>query len=228
MIDSLIDNLFNGDQGLQIQITELFKYLTDSPFERKTEILDIFYGKLFPIFLEHFQKMENDEKFFCFVQQYMELLVHCVKPHGYRFRHYFIHHKLLHELYKALNLKEKSTSLAVIRLVKSLILSKDDYLIKYITRNNLLDQIFDVYLKNARKDNLLTSACLDFFNVLQKEKNRKLIYNFGSRFKDKIYEAGLENTFQRLLKDYEELDNKMQIEGEMSMSQQENESEFAL
>jgi len=222
MLTVLKDNLFNGDQGLQIQITDLFKFLIDYHYEERNEILDIFYGTWLPSFLEHFQQMERNDKFASFVQQYIELLSHCVRLHGYRIRHYIIHHKLLDELYQGLNDKDKSTSLAIIRLVKNIVVSKDEFLMKYISKNNLLNDIFEVYLRNFRKDNLLSSACLDFFNTLHKENLTKLMIHFGECFKDKIIEYGLTNTFKKLLDVYEANANKMALESDNNQGQPQN------
>ena len=204
LVTGLTDNLFNGDQGLQIQITELFKFMVDSAHEKRDDILEFFSNNLFPVFLEHYQHLQKTEKFFSFVQQYIEFLIYCVKLHGYRIKHYITQHKLLQILYKGFTLKEKSIDLALIRFVKNLVLSKDDYIIKHIANNNLMDDIFDIYLKNTRKDNLLSSACLDLFTIIQKERIKKLVIHFGTRFQGKIEEFGLRNKFQKILMDYEQ------------------------
>lgn len=228
LLNGFIQNLFTGDQGLQIQITELLKFMTDSTHEKRNEMLDLFYDVLLPTFLEHYEKMTNDEKFFSFVQQYIEILIHCVKNHGYRIRHYIIQHKLLHSLYKGFHIKDKSLNLAIVRLVKNIILNKDEFLLKYIANNNLLDDIFDVYVKNSKKDNLLSSACLELFNIIHKEKIKKLIYHFAPRFRERISEFGLTNTFQMLFLDYEEVNDRMLAEGSFDLSESQQENNGAL
>ena len=203
LITGLTENLYNGDQGLQIQIIELFKFMADFSQERRDEILDFFYDNILPMFLDHYNRLEKNEKFFSFVQQYIEFLVYCVKLHGYRSRTYLIQHKLLHTLYKGIALRQKSIDLALIRLVKSLVLSKDEFLLKYIANHNLLDDIFDIYVNNSRKDNLLSSSCLELFSIIQKEKIRRLIIHFGTRFNVRIEELGFANRFEKILADYE-------------------------
>ena len=205
MIEGIISNLFYGDQGLQIQTGELIKYLIDVIHERKNEILDIFYDSFMPAFVEHYRKLENSEMFYSFVQQFMEILIHCIKSHGYRIRYYIIHHKLLHKLYPGFQTREKSLHLALIRLIKNIALSKDEFLIKYVTNNNLLDDIFDVYLNNARKNNLINSSCLEFFDILRKENIKKLIIEFVQRFRDRITQHGLERFFEKLFMKYDQI-----------------------
>ena len=216
LIEQLLKSLFTGDQGLQIQITELLKYITDVSHEKRNEILDLFYDIFLPLFLEHFQQIKSNDRYFSFVQQYVDILIHCVRHHGYRMRHYIIQHKLLHVLYQGFQMNEKSVSLSVIRFVKNIVLSRDDFLVKYIVNNNLLDPIFDIYLKNARKDNLLCSVCLELFAVIQKEKFRKLIQHFGYRFEEKVQSLELDpqHTLQKLLADYKLINDKMLVESE--------------
>jgi len=205
MIEGIINNLFYGDQGLQIQTGELIKFLIDVVHEKKNEILDIFYDNFLPAFVEHYKKLENNEKFYSFVQQFIEILIHCLKTHGYRIRHYFISHKLLHKLYPGFHSKEKSIHLALVRLVKNMALSQDEFLIKYIANNNLLDEIFEIYAKNAYKNNLINSVCLEFFTLLWKENVKKLVIEFVERFRERIIQMGLERFFEKMINKYEQI-----------------------
>jgi len=218
LIDGLLSNLFYGDQGLQIQITELFKFLIDVFHDRKTEILEIFYTRILPQMSQHFAKLEKNEYFYSFVQQYIEILTHCIRFHGYRIRQHITHNKLLLQIYQGFEINEKSVELAIIRLVKAIITSKDTVLIKHIIHNSLLDPIFEIYLKNAKKNNLLDSACLDLFESMRKENNENMNIHFLRRYKRKIEEYGLQKYFKKLLDRYEHLnvlsENEIQDENE--------------
>jgi len=205
MIEGIINSFFFGDQGLQIQTAELIKHLIDTLHERKNEILDIFYDSFIPAFVEHYKTLENNEKFYSFVQQFIEILAHCLKSHGYRIRHYIIHHKLLHKLYPGFTAKEKSIHLALIRLLKNIALSQDDFLLKYVVHNHLLDDIFELYVKNAFKSNLLNSACLELFGLFSKENIKKLIIEFVDRFKTRIQELHLERHFEKMFIKYDQI-----------------------
>jgi len=150
---------------------------------------------LIPAFVEHYKKLENNEKFYSFVQQFVEILAHCLKSHGYRIRYYIIQHKLLHKLYPGFHAKDKSIHLALIRLLKNIALSQDDFLLKYVVHNHLLDDVFEAYAKNAFKGNLLNSACLELFALFSKENIKRLIIEFVDRFRERIQEMGLEKNF---------------------------------
>lgn len=218
MITGIINNLFYGDQGLQIQTGELIKYLIDTIHERKNEILDIFYVNFMPAFVEHYKKLENNEKFYSYVQQLIEILIHCIKSHGYRIRHYIIHHKLLQKLYPGFKTREKSLHLALIRLIKNIALSKDEFLIKYIANNNLLDDVFELYVKNAFKNNLINSTCLEFFEIIRKQNIKKLIVELTEKFRDQIRDLGLERFFEKLFVKYDKITEDMNKESSQEPS----------
>jgi len=203
MVECIIKNLFYGDQGLQIQITELIKHMIDTVHERKNEILDILYEKLMPAFIEHYKQMERNEKYYSFVQQFVEILIHCIKSHWYRIRHFILCHDLLHKLYQGFQSREKSLHLALIRLVKSIIQSKDEFFINHLLNNHLIDDLFNLYEKNARKNNLLSSSCLEFFVIIAEKDIRKLILEVGEKFQDRIKALGQEKYFAGLLNKYE-------------------------
>src|SRR5690606_29113154 len=141
-------------------------------------------------------------------QQYVEILIFCVRLHGYRIRHYIIQQKLLHTLYKGFDLPEKSVSLSIIRLVKHIILNKDEFLIKYIYNHNLLDNIFEIYRKNSKKYNMISSACLELFEIIRKENLKKLITHFVDRFENKIKENNLQGTFEKMFIKYDQINDR--------------------
>jgi hypothetical protein len=202
LVDGILYCFFYGDQGLQIQVAEMFKFLIDIFHERKSDVLEMFYVKFLPAMSEHFATLERNEQFYSFVQQYVDLLIHCVKFHGYRIRHHIIHNKLLPHIYQGFELNEKSVELSIIKLVKSIITSKDQYLIKHITHFCLLDPIFEIYLHNAKKNNLLDSSCLDLFETIRKENNETLSLHFIRRYKKRIEEYTLQKYFKKLLDAY--------------------------
>lgn len=212
MVQGIINNLFYGDQGLQVQTGELIKFLMDTIHERKNETLDIFYDRFLPGFVEHYKKPENNEKFYSFVQQLVEILIHCLRSHSQRIRQYIITHKLLQKLYPGFKLREKSIHLAILRFVKNILLSKDDLLINYLSNHELLDDIFDLYLKNAFKNNLINSACLEFFEIFVKENLNKLIIDFVERFRDRVSEYGLQKFFFKMFNRYEQITGETNLE----------------
>ena len=205
LLDCLLLNMYQGDQGLQIIIADLFKYTMSDTHEKKNEILEYLYANLMPKLLDYYNKLEGKQQFINFAQEMIEILNHCVLAHGYRMRYYIIHHKLLQTLYKGFKLNNKTITLALIRFVKSIITSKDEFLIKHIANYNLLNDVFDVFLKNANKNNLTNSACLDLFEKIRLENIKKLINNIVENFKETITSRNLMNKFEKLFIKYDQI-----------------------
>jgi protein phosphatase-4 regulatory subunit 3 len=203
LVSAITYMLETGDQGLQIQISEIIKFLLEPSLEKKVEIQDFIYDHFFPEFHKHFNKLERNEVFYSFVQQYLEILIYCVKNHGYRIRHYIIQQKLIQDLLKGITQPEKTLALAVIRLIKNITIGQDEFLIKYLIQNDIYNGIFEVYLKNAQKDNLLKSAILELLNLPAKEKIKKLVIYLTEKFKPTILENKLEKNFEKLFTKYE-------------------------
>ena len=84
-------------------------------------------------------------------------------------------------------------------------MSKDEFLIKHIINNNLMNDIFELYLRNAIKTNLVNSACLELFEIIRRENNKKLINHFVENFKEKIVKFGLSKFFEKLFTKYEQI-----------------------
>eukprot|EP01015_Nassula_variabilis_P032234 TRINITY_DN7460_c0_g2_i8.p1 TRINITY_DN7460_c0_g2~~TRINITY_DN7460_c0_g2_i8.p1 ORF type:complete len:415 (-),score=64.77 TRINITY_DN7460_c0_g2_i8:44-1288(-) len=194
------------DQGLQIQVVEFLKLIMDPLNDMKNDTVEYIYDQLLPDLFKHFNDQTHyNEAFFNFVQQYSELLIYCIKNHGYRIRQYIVTHKLIQHLFKGFQVPEKSVQLAVLRVFKNVLKSHDDILIKHIHSNNLLEKVFNLYLKYANKTNMLNSACLEIFEVIRKDNLQKLIIQFVESFGDQIKQKNLEKFFSQIFTKYEQI-----------------------
>lgn len=63
----------------------------------------------------------------------------------------------------------------------------------------------NIYFKNARKSNLLNSACLDLYENIRKENIRILVFAIVKEYSQKIQERGLEGYFEKFMTKYEQM-----------------------
>ena len=204
LLDGLISTMYEGDQGLQILIADLFKLLLDNSLDRKAEVIEYFYGTILPKLIEHVKRVENKQSFVNFTQEVIEILIYCIASHGTRIRHYIIQKKVIQDLYKCFKLNNKTIILAIVRLLKSIVSSKDEFLIKHIANYNLLDDIFKVYFANSNKYNLTSSACLELFEKIRNDNAKKLISNIVENFKEEIIKRNLQKNFEKIFLKYEQ------------------------
>lgn len=67
--------------------------------------------------------------------------------------------------------------LAVVKLMRILVALRDAHFEKYLTKKNLLEPILDLVIETMPKDNLLNSACLEFFEFIKRVRRVLEIYN---------------------------------------------------
>jgi hypothetical protein len=70
--------------------------------------------------------------------------------------------------------------MSLLKLLKYILLSK--YWKNYIIMHNLMDPLFQVYLKNIKKGNLILSICQEYFDILRKEGHEELEAYFVEKF----------------------------------------------
>ncbi len=141
----------------------------------KNQIQEIFYSSIMKTLVEKKIKIERSAVNCAFIQQLVELLNFCITSHGFKIRQFLIQNKVIQKIYKALEIGEKSVIIAVLKLFKQIILAKDEFLVKYIVQNDLLDEIFTIFFKFCKKKNVISSVCLELFEYFGKENIKKLI-----------------------------------------------------
>ena len=134
------------------------------------------------ILVEKNIKIEKSSVNCAFLQQLVELLNFCIMNHGFKIRQFLIQNKVIQKVYKALEIEEKSVTISVLKLFKQIILAKDEFLVKYIVQNDLLNEIFNVFFKFCNKKNVISSVCLEIFEYFARENIKKLIKVVVSKF----------------------------------------------
>lgn len=160
-------------------MTEFIKLLLDTYHEEKTEMLTYLYDVLFVELYCTYEKMQKSEAFYFFAQQYIEILIFCLHTHHMRIRYYIIKNEIIQHVLKGLSLKKKVVTLMICKFVKSVIQSKDEFLITYLETKNLLRPLFDIYTNNAHKSELFQSVILEIISIIYSDKHENLQKQLG-------------------------------------------------
>ncbi len=110
-----------------------------------------------------------------FINQYTELLSTCCKNHGVRIRHFLIKEQIIQGLLSFFELNNKLVSISVIKLLKSVILSKDEFLVRDLITKELFDRIYAVFQGYGNTKNMVYSCFLDLFESIFLNKVELLI-----------------------------------------------------
>lgn len=97
------------------------------------------------------------------------------------------------------------TSISVaIRFLRQLINLQDEFYIKHISEKNVLGLILDVLIGSMHRDNLLSSACLEFFEFIKKEAIKELIKHLVENYRDKLEKLDRFELFRHILLRYDQ------------------------
>jgi hypothetical protein len=143
-------------------------------------------------------------------QYFIEILVFCIKSHGFRIRQFLIQNKVFVIMLKTLKLKKKSVNLAIIKLFKSVLASNDEVLVRYIHSNGLILEVGELLFEQKgrfNQGNLLFSCCLELFEMIYKQNLKKFIKSIceNEGFKQKVCQNPLlKSFFQKIFVRYEQ------------------------
>ncbi|KAF8931555.1 Platinum sensitivity protein [Dissophora ornata] len=97
-----------------------------------------------------------------------------------------------------------SLSDVALKLFRTCIGTSDDFYHRYLIKHNVVEYIIDLLLETGRKNNLVNSVCLEFFEFIRVENIQILlahvVVNHGARIREIIYV----DTFSRLVRHYEQ------------------------
>ena len=143
-------------------------------------------------------------------QYFIEILIFCVKSHGFRVRQFLIQNKVFFFIMKPLKLKRKSLNLAIIKLFKAVLSSNDDILSKYIHSNGFILELSELlFEKRGRfnKGNLIFSCILELFDIIYRQNLKKFIKSIceNDSFRQKVGQnQDLKVFFERIFQRYEQ------------------------
>jgi protein phosphatase-4 regulatory subunit 3 len=105
----------------------------------------------------------------------IELLCYCVSQHSYRIKYYILRNNAVEKVLRLLSRPEKAVAASALRFLKTCVAMKDEFYNRYLVKNSLLEPILTAYLKHCRRENLIHSAILEFFDFLRKENMKSLL-----------------------------------------------------
>ncbi len=112
-------------------------------------------------------------------------------PPQFRAKYHVLRKNVVEKVLKLLRRRERWLVVAGVRFLRTCIGTKDDFYMRYLVRNNLLEPLMAAFFDNGARYNLLNSAVLELVEFVRKENIRELIawlvQNFGARFDEVEY-----------------------------------------
>lgn len=220
------------DLGVKAQMTEAMRLLVDPsagpPLEgmasqkpseavlrqRKEDpeaekFLELFYTKnvitlMHPLLEADFSKMRT----LTFEQTALfthlcDLLCFFIRAHTFRSKFFILSHNISVAISRIFLTSERHLQLAALRYFRVCVGMNDEFFNRHLIKNNLFEPIVDLLLISSKKDNLLNSAMLEFFETIRRENMKAIVYNLVENYRGKLESVKLD-TVRGILFKYEQ------------------------
>ncbi|PTD04486.1 hypothetical protein FCULG_00001656 [Fusarium culmorum] len=220
LTDSLIDLLLvEVDLGVKSQISEALKVLLDpgpqqlqnENFQKANEVfLHAFYEQSAPKLFKPLVDLEKRTDMNFSVQQasmftyLIEILTFFIRQHTLRVKFYVMNNDIAKRVSQLLGCPEKFLRLVAIRFFRSIIGMQDEFYIKHLTEKQVLGPILEVLIGTMPRDNLLASACLEFFEFIKKENVKDVIKYLVVNHRDQLMTLTYMPTFRDIVLRYDQ------------------------
>jgi protein phosphatase 4 regulatory subunit 3 len=81
---------------------------------------------------------------------------------------------------------------------------QDEFYIKHLTEKQVLGPVLEVLIQTMPRDNLLSSACLEFFEFIKKENIKDLVKHLVQNHRERLVTLSYMETFRDLILRYDQ------------------------
>ncbi|KAF9929168.1 Platinum sensitivity protein [Mortierella alpina] len=176
LMDIILDQfLTEEDMGIKLQFSEVIRALLDTNTNQNDNGM--------PTTLDAIPNMDPD------ADKFLELFYKTSGPYPFG--------KFVSPL---LELSE-----AALRFFRTCIGLNDDFYHRYLLKCNVIHHVVDLLLSTGNKNNLLNSACIEFFEFIRNENIKTLITHIVPTFGEKLKCIEYVHTFKALIRRYEQM-----------------------
>lgn len=204
LIEAVVSS--NVDSGLADQLAQVLRMVLDPDSMAdevdKNTFLDNLYAKQVPKLVtavaEPLQGKCNSQYQAC------ELLSYCVHRHGDRIKQHILHNNVISKVSGLLKSPKSNIVCSAIRFLRSCLGVKDPAIARQIGSQKVLDDMFEVFLANGARYNLLNSAVIELVHFIRQENIKVLVEYLVTKHEDKFKHIQYVQTFQELKLRYEQ------------------------
>ncbi|KAI0843147.1 DUF625-domain-containing protein [Hypoxylon sp. FL0890] len=134
----------------------------------------------------------------------IEILCFFIRQHQHRSKFFVLNNDIVLRISQLLNCPEKFLKLVAVRFLRQLIGLQDEFYVKHVIEKKVIGPILDVLAKTMPRDNLLSSACLEFFEFIRKENIKELVKHIVENYRDKVQALAYLDLFRTFLIRYDQ------------------------
>ncbi|KAK4152515.1 hypothetical protein C8A00DRAFT_34816 [Chaetomidium leptoderma] len=133
-----------------------------------------------------------------------DILCFYIQRHHHRSKFFVFTFSIASRFVQLLSCKEKHLQLVAVRFFRHLVVMQDEFYVKHMVDKQVLGPILDVLLRTLPRDNLLSSACLELFMLVNKENIKELIKQMVENYREKVMALAYISTFHEILNRYDQ------------------------
>ncbi|CAG9333189.1 SMEK2_1 [Blepharisma stoltei] len=188
--------------GVQQEVSKFIKALLEPTIEDKIflDICEIFYNELLNRFAGKMcsPNLDREEIRMC-ICEILGIFTHCVEKHQERIRTYLTMNEILQKALDLLQLHDKPISLAVLKLFREVIKRNDPYLTRYVVSHSYFQLIFEEFIHNGPKENMIFSSILAIFEEIKAAKNKVIIEHIVQRYVPLLKDTDLSRYLEQIV-----------------------------
>ncbi|KAI0117191.1 DUF625-domain-containing protein [Daldinia grandis] len=195
----------NGEYGVRAA-----SRIPPSADPQQDNFLNTFYersaSRLFQplINLEGRTKMEFSVQQASIFTYLIEILCFFIRQHQHRSKFFVLNNDIVSRISQLLSCPEKFLKLIAIRFLRQLIGLQDEFYVKHVSEKKVIGPVLDVLIETMPRDNLLSSACLEFFEFVRKENVKDLVKHIVENYRDKVQRLTYLDLFRTLITRYDQ------------------------
>ncbi|KAI1498919.1 component of IIS longevity pathway SMK-1-domain-containing protein [Biscogniauxia marginata] len=184
--------------------------LPPSADPQQDQFLTLFYEnsaiKLFQplIELEGRTSMEFTVKQASMFTYLIEILCFFIRQHQHRSKFFVLNNNIVPRIAQLLHCPEKFLKLIAVRFLRQLIGLQDEFYVKHLSEKRVIGPILDVLIQTMPRDNLLSSACLEFFEFIRRENIKELVKHIIENYREKIQSLAYMDLFRTFIVRYDQ------------------------
>ncbi|KAJ1331471.1 protein phosphatase 4 regulatory subunit 3 [Microdochium nivale] len=129
----------------------------------------------------------------------VELLCFFVRQHPVRCRQLVIKHNIIPRIVQLLGAQEKFLKLVAIRFLRQLVVAPEEFYMQHMISTDAIGAILDLLESLLPRDSLLTSACLEFFDIFRKDDMKRASRVMVDTYRPRIEGLLFIDTFQLVM-----------------------------
>lgn len=112
-----------------------------------------------------------DRKLSSLCENICQILTFIVRSHSFRSKYYVLSSGIVAKMCLLFKNRDQHLRLCALRFFRTCIGLNDEFYIRYLVKHNVAQHVVDLLLSTNNKNNLLNSACIEFFEYIRHVSN---------------------------------------------------------